>query len=175
MDRPLTHNPFPPPPRQLGKTLLFFSVALVALAGCGYLIWTLVAPESATTLSAPQPAAAAQSEIATMCAQLGFFQKSVGRYPTAAEGLEALVQRPSALAQETPWPRLRTSVPRDPWGRPYLYEELPENPPRYRVSSRGQNADDPADDIAQILPAITDQPAATPAPAQPAPVVPKFR
>lgn len=167
MDRPYIQNPFPPPPRHVGKTVLFCSVALTALAGCGYLIWMLVAPETSATLSAPRPDAAAQSEIATMVAQLGIFQKSIGRYPTAAEGLDALVQRPSALPEEAKWPKLRSNIPRDPWGRAYEYQELPGIPPAYRVHSRGANPDDPSDDISQTLPAVSES--------SPQPATPRFR
>ena len=104
-----------------------------------------------------------------MAAQLGIFKKSVGRFPTVGEGLEALVQRPVALPPEVLWPKLRTNVPRDPWGSAYQYEEVPGDPPTYRIFSTGPNTTDPADDISQILPAAP--PPATPAPAG----VPKFR
>ena len=154
MERPYIQNPFPPPPRQTGRAVLFFSMALVALAGCGYLVWMLVMPESSPTISAPEPAAAAQSEIATLAAQLGMFQKNVGRYPTVAEGLEALKERPANVPKEIPWMKLRREIPRDPWGRAYEYEEMPGDPPVFRVFSRGENPNDPADDISQTLPAV---------------------
>ena len=164
MEKPYLQNPFPPPPRRIGATLLFFTVAAVALAGCGYLIWTMVAPDSTPTVSAPMPTGAAQSEIATMAAQVGMFQKSVGRYPTVSEGLDSLVQRPVGLRDEVLWPKLRTNVPRDPWGNAYLYEEVPGDPPTYRIFSTGPNTTDPADDISQTLPAFA-VPVATPSPA----------
>ena len=173
MERPPVRNPFPPPPRRVGASLLFFSVAAVALAGCGYLIWILVVPDSTPPISAPMPNAAAQSEIATMAAQVGVFRKSVGRYPTVREGLDALVERPAGMAPEVFWPKLRTNIPRDPWGNAYVYEELRGDPPRYRIFSTGPNTTDPADDISQTLPAA-------PADAAPEPDVkpvgaPKFR
>ena len=164
MERPPVRNPFPPPPRRVGASLLFFSVAAVALAGCGYLIWILVVPDSTPPISAPMPTGTAQSEIATMAAQVGMFQKSVGRYPTVSEGLDALVQRPVGLRDEVLWPKLRTNVPRDPWGNAYLYEEVPGDPPTYRIFSTGPNTTDPADDISQTLPALA-VPVATPSPA----------
>ncbi len=163
MERPYIQNPFPPPPRRIGSSLLFFTVAAIALAGCGYLIWTMVAPESTPTLSAPRPTGAAQSEIATMAAQIGIVRKSVGRYPTVGEGLDSLVQRPVGLPSEVLWPKLRTNVPRDPWGNAYQYEPVPGDPPTYRIFSTGPNTTDPSDDISQTLPAIP--PDAKPAPA----------
>ena len=168
MEQPFSPNPFPPPPRQIGRTLLFFSVAAVALAGCGYLIWTLIVGDPLPPPpSSPVPAAAAQSELGMIIAQLRVFQSRVGRYPTASEGLDALVQRPANIPPDAIWPKLWQKVPRDPWGRPYEYVETPGDPPGYRVFSKGPSADDPADDIsAQVPPA--------PPPSTPSPV-PKFR
>lgn len=173
MEKPYLQNPFPPPPRRIGASLLFFSIAAIALAGCGYLIWTLVAPDSTPVLSAPRPAGAAQSEIATMAAQIGIFQKSVGRYPTAREGLDVLVERPADLPPDALWPKLRTNIPRDPWGNPYIYEPTTGDPPSYRIYSTGADTTDPADDISQTLPAIAPAEMAPPA-AAPA-SAPKFR
>lgn len=48
------------------------------------------------------------------------FYADTGRYPTMAEGLEVLRQRPS---QPLNWrgPYLKKDVPVDPWRRPYIY------------------------------------------------------
>lgn len=173
MERPYIQNPFPPPPRRIGAALLFFSVAAIALAGCGYLIWALVVPETTPVLSAARPTGAAQSEIATMVAQLGIFRKSVGRYPTAKEGLDALVERPLDLPPEALWPKLRKDLPRDPWGNRYIYEPTPGDPPGYRVYSTGADTTDPADDISQTLPAIPPDETSTPPPTPAS--APKFR
>ena len=181
MESPYIQNPFPPPPRHIGKSMLFFAVALVALGACGYLIWFLIAGDSVPPPSAPVPTAAAESELATIAAQLKVFQKRVGRYPTASEGLDALAQRPPGIPREKPWPKLWAKVPRDPWDRVYQYEETPGNPPVYRVFSKGANPDDAADDIAVVLPPaeFTESPLdALPAPdAEPsaAPKKPAFR
>ena len=153
MESPYIQNPFPPPPRHIGKSLLFFAVAIVALVSCGYLIWILVVGEPETAPpSAPAPTAAAQSELATIAAQLKLFQKRVGRYPTASEGLDALAQRPAHIPREKPWPKLWAHVPRDPWNRSYEYVEMPGDPPGYRVFSKGPNPDDASDDIGEVLP-----------------------
>jgi general secretion pathway protein G len=55
---------------------------------------------------------------------LELFKLDVGRYPTAEEGLEALVKKPPAAAA---WagPYLKGSVPVDPWSHPYLYKPGP--------------------------------------------------
>lgn len=48
------------------------------------------------------------------------FRLDVGRYPSVAEGLQALVTAPPGA---TGWngPYLRRGVPNDPWGQPYHY------------------------------------------------------
>ena len=166
MEQPFIPNPFPPPPRQIGRTLLFFAVAAVALVAGGYLIWTLIVGDPLPPApSSPVPTAAAESEIGTIIAQLRLFQSRVGRYPTAAEGLDALVERPANIPPDAMWPKLWQKTPRDPWGRSYEYAETPGDPPGYRVFSKGPNADDVADDISTQLP---------PAPS-PAKSAPKFR
>lgn len=174
MERPYIQNPFPPPPRRIGASLLFFSMAAVAVAGCGYLIWSLVAPESTLVPSAAEPTATAQSEIGVIVAQLRVFQTRAGRYPTASEGLDALVERPLHVPRDVVWPKFWNTVPRDPWGRSYEYEETPGNPPGYRIVSKGPKAEDVADDISQAVPpapagATTQDPPPVP------PVTPKFR
>lgn len=182
MESPYIQNPFPPPPRHIGKSLLFFAVAAVALGACGYLIWFLTVGEKLPPPpSAPAPISAARAEIATMAMQCGVFRTSVGRYPTAAEGLDSLVERPAKMPREIFWMKLRTNMPRDPWNNPYQYEEVPGDPPTYRIFSTGPNTTDPADDISQTLPALPPlptniAPAPEPPPAEnPAPKKPAFR
>jgi type II secretion system protein G len=46
------------------------------------------------------------------------FKGTTGRYPTAAEGLQALVTRPPGLAN---WRQAIMKIDPDPWGRPYQY------------------------------------------------------
>lgn len=69
-----------------------------------------------------------KSEIQVARAQIDALEKALDqyrldtrRYPTAEQGLVALVDRP---ANEPQWngPYLRKAVPLDPWGRPYVYK-----------------------------------------------------
>ena len=68
-----------------------------------------------------------KSEVQVARAQLDALEKALDqyrldtrRYPTAEQGLVALVDRP---ANEPAWagPYLKRAVPNDPWGRPYVY------------------------------------------------------
>ena len=49
------------------------------------------------------------------------FKLDVGRFPSAEEGLEALVTKPATV---TGWngPYLKKGIPNDPWGHPYRYD-----------------------------------------------------
>ena len=68
-----------------------------------------------------------KSEVQVARAQLDALEKALDqyrldtrRYPTAEEGLQALVNRP-ANGQNWAGPYLKKAVPNDPWGRPYVY------------------------------------------------------
>ena len=43
------------------------------------------------------------------------------RFPSAEQGLQALVQRPTAPPVPTNWKPYLEKLPNDPWGRPYQY------------------------------------------------------
>ena len=68
-----------------------------------------------------------KSEIQVAKAQLESLEKALDqyrldmrRYPSAEEGLAALVAKP-ASAGNWSGPYLKKAVPNDPWGRPYVY------------------------------------------------------
>ncbi|MCU0287223.1 MAG: type II secretion system major pseudopilin GspG, partial [Acidobacteria bacterium] len=48
------------------------------------------------------------------------FKLDTGRYPTTEEGLKALLANPGSIAN---WdgPYLEKGIPKDPWGKDYLY------------------------------------------------------
>ena len=69
---------------------------------------------------------AAQAQIDGLSKALEHYRLDVGQYPTTAEGLEALVNRPPGLAK---WDGsyLTKGLPQDPWGRPYQYRSPGEH------------------------------------------------
>jgi len=71
---------------------------------------------------------AAKAQIESLGTALEMFRLEVGRYPTSAEGLEALRTRPGALER---WdgPYLKKEIPLDPWGNPYAYKSPGEHGP----------------------------------------------
>ena len=62
----------------------------------------------------------ARIEIKELEGALQLFYFDVGRYPTSSEGLEAIVHNNRNLDS---WkgPYRTKDLPRDPWGRPYIY------------------------------------------------------
>ena len=76
---------------------------------------------------------ATKAQIELLGTALDTLRLDAGRYPTTAEGLEALRTRPSGLDK---WdgPFLKKEVPLDPWGRPYVYRSPSEHGPYDLVS-----------------------------------------
>jgi len=62
----------------------------------------------------------ARAQIESLEKALDQYRLDMRRYPSAEEGLEALVAKPSNVHT---WggPYLKKAVPADPWGRPYVY------------------------------------------------------
>jgi general secretion pathway protein G len=85
-----------------------------------------------------------KSEIKTARAQIDALDKAldqyrldVGHYPSAEQGLNALITRP---ADEARWdgPYLKKSVPLDPWGNAYVYKQPGEHG-EYDLQSYGKD------------------------------------
>jgi general secretion pathway protein G len=67
---------------------------------------------------------AARVQMTQIEAGLDLFRLDVGRYPSDAEGLEALLDPPAGLdAWRGPYVK-DAEVLADPWGRPFDYEEV---------------------------------------------------
>ena len=117
--------------RRAGFTLVEM---LVVLAIIGSIVG-LVGPRVLNYLSESK-VKTAQIQMENLASALDLFYLDAGRYPSSEEGLGALVIRPAGV---TSWsgPYLKTSsVPKDPWGHPYLYRAPGQSGP-YDVGSLG--------------------------------------
>jgi general secretion pathway protein G len=124
-------------PRALrgGFTLIEILVVIAVLS----VLAALVAPNVFRHLGTAKDAAA-RSQMEMIGAGLDAYRLDNGRYPTTAQGLEALWQEPTAEPRPTNWrgPYLRKAVPADPWGNPYVFVSPGEaNPNGYDLLSYG--------------------------------------
>lgn len=100
--------------RNRGFTLIELLVVLAILT----MLAGLVGPRVLSLLGGAKSKTAAV-QIADIEKSLEIFKLDVGRFPTTAEGLDALVNRP-ASAEGWNGPYLKGGVPNDPWGKPYV-------------------------------------------------------
>ena len=118
-----------------GFTLIEILVVIAVIS----LLAALVAPNVFRHVGTAKDAAA-KSQIEMLGAALDAYRLDNGRYPTTAQGLEALWEEPTAEPRPSNWrgPYLRKAVPMDPWGSPYLYASPGElHPNGYDIVTLG--------------------------------------
>lgn len=64
---------------------------------------------------------AARTDVNNLMQALRLYKLDNMVYPTQEQGLQALVNAPSAGPQPQAWRRYVDKLPADPWGRDYLY------------------------------------------------------
>ena len=64
---------------------------------------------------------AARTDIANLQQALKLYKLDNQRYPSTAQGLQALVSRPTVEPLAPSWRASLDKLPNDPWGRPYQY------------------------------------------------------
>jgi general secretion pathway protein G len=79
----------------------------------------------------------ARAQIDSLEKALDQYRLDMRRYPSAEEGLAALVARPASPGA---WsgPYLKKAVPSDPWGRPYVYRS-PGEKAEFELVSYGRD------------------------------------
>ncbi|KQW42927.1 type II secretion system protein GspG [Pelomonas sp. Root662] len=101
--------------RRRGFTLLELLVVILIIG----MLTGIVAPRLMGQIGRSERTVA-RGQIDALDKAIESFRLDLGRYPTNAEGLQALVQ---AQAADSRWrgPYLKGGVPMDPWGSPYQY------------------------------------------------------
>ena len=101
---------------QAGFTLIELMVVLVIIGVLAALIVPNVldrADDARTT--------AARTDVNNLMQALKLYRLDNQRYPSAEQGLQALVGKPTAGAIPLNWKPYLEKLPNDPWGRPYQY------------------------------------------------------
>lgn len=102
--------------RQFGFTLIELMVVLVIIGVLAALIVPNVldrADDARVT--------AARTDIANLVQALKLYKLDNQRYPTAAQGLQALLVKPTTGPIPTNWKPYLDKLPNDPWKQPYQY------------------------------------------------------
>ncbi len=64
---------------------------------------------------------AAKTDVTNLMQALKLYRLDNQRYPTAEQGLQALLTKPSAPPVPPNWKPYLDQLPNDPWGKPYVY------------------------------------------------------
>ena len=123
------------PTRRHDQTAFTLIELLLVLVILGILAAIVVPKFSGRTEQAR--VAQATSQISTFGVALDAFEVDNGFYPRGKNGLNDLVQQPRD-AQNWKGPYLKSEIPNDPWGHPYIYEcPGKHNPTSYDLMSMG--------------------------------------
>lgn len=118
-----------------GFTLIELMIVVVILG----LLATTVMPK---ILSKPDQARQTKAavDIRSIQSALALFKTDTGRFPTTAEGLQALVANPGLKGFDPDGYLER--VPADPWGHPYIYISPGLHSKDYDLESLGKDGED---------------------------------
>jgi len=118
--------------KQHGFTLLELLVVIVIIG----LLAGYVAPRYFSQVGRSE-VQVARAQIESLEKALDQFRLDTRHYPSAEQGLEALVNRP---ANEPNWsgPYLKKAVPADPWGHAYVYR-VPGEKSEFQLFSLGRD------------------------------------
>ncbi|WP_339649813.1 type II secretion system major pseudopilin GspG [Halopseudomonas pelagia] len=102
--------------RQRGFTLIEIMVVLVIMG----IMAALVVPN---LMDRPDQAraTAASNDVGAIMQALKLYRLDNGSYPTAQQGLQALVEKPTVGKEPSNWRNYLEKLPNDPWGNPYQY------------------------------------------------------
>ena len=140
--RPAVLEPVTTVRARAGFTLIELLVVLVILA----LLAGFVGPQLFGKVDSSK-VKTAEVQIKMLHGALQTFRLDVGRYPTTAEGLDALVRPPPEAARFWVGPYLDGAVPSDPWRMPYRYASPADSLQGFALYSLGADSKDGGEGI----------------------------
>lgn len=102
--------------KQAGFSLIEIMVVVVILGILAALVVPKIVdrPDDARIIKAKQDVLAIQNA-------MELYKLDNGYYPTTDQSIMALVEKPSSSPVPNNWKKYLKSLPKDPWGRDYLY------------------------------------------------------
>lgn len=136
--RAFVGNPLVPVGARRDRRTAFTLIEVLVVIAVIAILAAIVAPNLFRNVGDAR-SAAAKTQIALFGTALDAYRLDNGGYPTTAQGLQALRERPT-IDPPANWraPYLQKAVPQDPWGRPYRYTSPGQhNPEGYDLVSYG--------------------------------------
>ena len=120
-------------PRGFTLIEIMVVVAIIAILGAAVVPLILDRPEQARQVKARQ-------DIANISAAMDLYRLDNFNYPSTDQGLEALVEKPTGDPEPPNWndSGYLKKVPKDPWGRDYIYLS-PGEAGEYDIVSLGRD------------------------------------
>ena len=104
------------PSRYRGFTLIELMVVLVIIG----VLAALIVPNVLDRTDDAR-VTAARTDVNNLMQALKLYKLDNQRYPSAEQGLQALVAKPAVGTLPPNWKNYLDKLPNDPWGRPYQY------------------------------------------------------
>lgn len=105
-----------PRPLRRGFTLIELMVVLVIIG----MLAAIIVPNVLDRTDDAR-ATAARTDVSTLIQALKLYKLDNQRYPSAEQGLQALLTKPTSGPIPGNWKPYLDKLPNDPWGRPYQY------------------------------------------------------
>jgi len=123
---------------QSGFTMVELMAVLIILG----LLATLVVRKFATQVDKAR-VTTTRANLKALHSAVMQFKMDTGRFPTEEEGLSVLVEEPTDVIGYEPGGYLEsTELPKDAWGRDFIYQRYPESGKEFAIISRGADGEE---------------------------------